>query len=615
MLARRWRRLGVSLLALASWLALAGGPARGQDAQPTYETRRVQLFLNSERLVEDPQPEGKTVAYVRCVRRDVLEADDPIVLAGFAPTWPNYFHWRSDEVTVRREVLLRAGAPYVGSRAEETTRNLRDLGIFSLVRVVAVQVRDPRQVGVIVYTRDLWSLRLEQQFAGAGSTFSLGLQLVERNFLGRGKSLAANFILEPLRYVAGQSYLDPRVSGGELRLYEALSLFINRGSGVLEGSSGTLLFGRPFYNLAQRVSFDLLGQYADYVFRAVPDGHVAGFDASPGARHGAECQLGAPQCLPRVWDDRSVKLETALYLRAGERYTQTWSAGAGFQDRAVAANAETGLAPTQRAVFEREVLPRVRRSAYPFARYRLDLPTYAVFTNLGTFGQSEPVQTGPRLDARFELPLSAFGSSSNGFVTRGSLGYVWAQHDALLDVVTSAAARLDAGQLVDEHGLLRVRGASPTLPWVRGRLVFRGIWDERRRDTQRTLVALGGDTGLRGYSLGHFYGFGASYLVANVEYRTPPLALQSVHLGLVAFYDAGSVYRDFSQARGHHAAGLGLRVLLPQFNRYVFRLDCGAPLDSPGFGVVLSMFSYGSEQPIALTPGEDALVPTTLDLN
>ncbi len=619
MLGWRWRSLGVGLLALWAVVYASGAHAQAPAArEPTYETQRLQRFLRNERLDEDPAPEGKRIAYLRVVRREVLEPDDlsvPIVLPHFAPTWPNHFHWLTEDATVRRDVLLHEGEPFTVALAEESMRNLRDMGAFSLVRIVAVRTHDPRRVGVVVYTRDLWSLRLEEQLAGVGTTYSLGLQLIERNFLGRNKSLAGSFTLDPLTYTLGQSYLDPRVLGGELRLYEDFSVILNRGSDRAEGTAGTLLFGRPFHDLAQRVAYDLLAQYADLVSRDTSGGRVVGFNANPGLVHGKTCRPGQAGCLPRVWDDFSVKLEAAASRRFGERYTQTWTAGAGFQDRNVAANAETGVSGAQLAVFDREVLPRVRRSVYPFVRYRLDLPTYAVFTNLGTFGQSESLHTGPRLDARFELPLSAFGSSSDGFVTRASAGYVWAKHDALFDVLASSAARLDASQVQDEHGQLRIRGATPSYAWLLGRMVFRGVWDERRRDSQRTLVALGGDNGLRGYASQYFYDFGASYLQANLEYRTQPWVLSSVHLGLVAFYDAGSVYTQLSRAHGHHAAGLGLRALFPQFNRYVFRIDCGAPLDTPGFAMTLSWLSYGSDQLIALTPGEDALAPTTFDLN
>jgi hypothetical protein len=98
----------------------------------------------------------------------------------------------------------------------------------------------------------------------------------------------------------------------------------------------------------------------------------------------------------------------------------------------------------------------------------------------------------------------------------------------------------------------------------------------------------------------------------NAEYRTRPWLLQSIHLGLVAFYDAGSVYKALSTLRIFQSVGAGVRVLFPQFNRSVFRLDVGQPIGERGLSVLLS---YGSDQEVLLTPGEDAAAQSGLGPN
>jgi hypothetical protein len=55
-----------------------------------------------------------------------------------------------------------------------------------------------------------------------------------------------------------------------------------------------------------------------------------------------------------------------------------------------------------------------------------------------------------------------------------------------------------------------------------------------------------------------------------------------------------------------------VRVLFPQFNHYVFRLDVGQPIGERGLSVLLT---YGSDQVIALTPGEDLVAQTGLGPN
>jgi hypothetical protein len=148
---------------------------------------------------------------------------------------------------------------------------------------------------------------------------------------------------------------------------------------------------------------------------------------------------------------------------------------------------------------------------------------------------------------------------------------------------------------------LGLRGVTPE--WLLGRLVLRTTWDLQRRDSSRTQVTLGADNGLRGYTTGAFRVIGGSRLRGNLEYRTLPLVIASVHFGGVLFYDAGSVYRALADARFHHAAGFGLRLLFPQLNRTPFRADLGIPLDQSGFALMLS---YGTEQAVPITAAESA---------
>jgi hypothetical protein len=178
-------------------------------------------------------------------------------------------------------------------------------------------------------------------------------------------------------------------------------------------------------------------------------------------------------------------------------------------------------------------------------------------------------------------------------------GYVLALDRALAEVQTSAGARLEDGAVLDQNASVLLRGATPPL-WV-GRLVGRASWSGRKRDSTQSQVTLGSSNGLRGYDNGAFRVVGGSRILANVEYRTLPWELSSIHVGGVLFYDVGSVYEDLGELDLHHGAGVGLRFLFPQFNRSVFRLDLGAPLDQSGFTVLLA---YGSSQLVPVTANE-----------
>ena len=107
-----------------------------------------------------------------------------------------------------------------------------------------------------------------------------------------------------------------------------------------------------------------------------------------------------------------------------------------------------------------EMLPGVRRQAFPKLGYSMWLPRYAVLENLSTFGQSESVRVGPELAASFAVPLEAFGSSTDSLLFSATAGYVWSRFNALLEAEMGAATRLEEGRPGDQRLTLMARGAS-----------------------------------------------------------------------------------------------------------------------------------------------------------
>lgn len=89
----------------------------------------------------------------------------------------------------------------------------------------------------------------------------------------------------------------------------------------------------------------------------------------------------------------------------------------------------------------------------------------------------------------------------------------------------------------------------------------------------------------------------------NVEYRTVAISLWTLHIGMVAFYDGGSVwggqdpYKPSEPLvfRYHQGIGMGLRFIFPQFSRSLLRLDFGVPL-SVKASPISSRFSLSYEQ-------------------
>ncbi len=547
-----------------------------------YEWERTERLLSDEGLRLAEAPEGKRIAYVRVVRDDVF-VDEEIW-----PTWFNLFHWMTRDDVVRRELLLAPGEPFADARAEESMRNLRNMGIFALVRIVAVATEHPDEVGLIVHTRDLWSLRLEQDFNVTTQINSLLLRITERNLFGRQKSVGTDFTLVPKTYTLRQFYVDRRLAGSSLSLAESAGIIFNRDSSQAEGSLLGLSLYRPFFNLAQRHAFSFDASFSTRIARRLLNGDVDSYE-----KDGLSAQ--------RAWRERAQSLGVSGSLRRGAWTKHTLTGGFSYRELSADPVAETKLPRALTDDFARDVLPRQRREIGPSVSYDVFVPEFKIFENLGTFGQSENVRLGPQLDLGLRVPLEVLGSTRTSCVMAASLGLVMAPGGGLLEGRVSGSARYEGSELIDQLAVVMLRGATPSLGF--GRLVARTVLEARRNDTARGLVALGGDNGLRGYLSQALFAYGASRVLGNVELRTLPVEWQAVHVGGVIFADVGSVYERFREMRPVYGVGVGLRLFFPQFNRYPFSFDAGAPTQGP-FEVAPS---FQAGQIVPMTALEDAV--------
>src|SRR5262245_23143134 len=83
-------------------LAVCASPARAE----TYEWERTQKLLKRLDLTLEEQPDHKRIAWVKVVRDDVFVPDE------IWPLWFNWFHGRTKEHIVRRELLFAEGSSY-----------------------------------------------------------------------------------------------------------------------------------------------------------------------------------------------------------------------------------------------------------------------------------------------------------------------------------------------------------------------------------------------------------------------------------------------------------------------------------------------------------------------
>lgn len=530
-------------------LAAAGAPG--------YEEALVAWGLERCGCQVEPAPEGKRLEAVHVAAEEVVAPSDPY------PLLLNLLHVRTHEEVIRREVLMEPGTPYVQELASESARNLRRMGIFSVVRVVAVRGRTPDSVGLLVVTKDLWSLRLNQDFDAVGALLQrLRLQATEQNFLGWDKRLAVDMLLRLDTLSLGQSWFDRRVAGSRWSLSESVALVLGRESGQPEGSRGSVALTRPLFSLDTRWAFQAQGSWRvqrSRVFRG------ADIWALPYPEGGT---------VPYVYDTRELAA-SALYLYSlGVESKLDLSGSVGVYERSYEPPGELGLEQPQRSWLVEQWLPRSERASYASLSVRAWRARFEVMKDVDSYALSEDFQTGHSVSAtvRYAPPVLGGGAhfAELGVVAR----YRLRLGESMTTLGGAASVRRvlggsQAGTWTGRRWAVELEHVSPRV--LGGRVVARGLWDVNVDDIRERVLLLGGGNGLRG-ALPDAYS-GKRMALLNLEWRSPPLVVHTVHLGAVLFYDAGSAFDE--QPRPVHSVGVGLRLLFPQFNLLPFRFDFG----------------------------------------
>jgi hypothetical protein len=548
----------------------------GPPAEDSYEWRRTRGVLEREKLTVDRAPEGKRIAWVRIVRDNVFVGGEAF------PVWLNMFHVKTREFIIKRELLLGVGDRYVDARIEESMRILRGMGKFALVRIVGVKTENDDEIGLLVHTRDLWSLRLETRFNISSQINSLNIKLVERNVAGIGHTASIPFSLSPATFVVGQSYGTRRTFGRPVSVGESGGLVFNRDSGRPEGGSAGISAGRPFFNLAEQHAVSISASYSNRIRRQLANGQPQVW-VPEGGDQGAAL---------RIWRQQNVSGKVGYSRRMGDKRKHTFSFSFFANDRYAKPIDETRLNSEFRDAFADQVMPPSRRQIGPSIAYNMFVPRFHVFTNLNTYGQSENVRLGPKFTFGMSAPMKMFGSSVEARTTSASFSWTFAPLGGLVRLSTGPSMRWQEGDWTDQRVVAQIRVATPLL-W-KFRIIARTRLGARWNDTSNSQVSLGSDGALRGYPSDYLVDFGANTLVTNVELRTVPIETGGVLIGGVIFYDMGSVFKEFDQIDPVHGFGVGLRILLPQLNRVPWTLDAGfngqsfAPIPTLRSGQVIS---------------------------
>ena len=538
-------------------------------------------------------PEGKLIEEVQIVTLDVFDERDPM------PDFVNVLHATTGEPVIRRELLFREGEPYRASFAHETARNLRNIQQLSIVLVVPVQGSRPDRVRVLVITKDVWSLRLNWALdLSNGHVNSLVLNPSEENLFGTHAVVGGLFIMDLATYSVGFSVGHRRLFGSRQQVSLSASLINNRYTGVSEGSFGGFRYGQPLYSLDTKWSWGTSILWRTDIGRRFKGYNVA---ISAGG-------------IPVEYNRDRLYGGYELVRSFGRRFKYDFSVGVEADRRVYSMLDSSAYSPSQVAQFIAAELPRSDQRIGPFVQLHAHRTDYRSLLEVETLGLQEDFRRGHDLVLRMYAGIGALGSTRDLVGSQASLAYTLPIGDGFVRPVVSSTIEYASRNRDDALIQTAARFVSPRLGF--GRLMIDAEYFDRYRNYSNRYYALGGDNRLRGYEPGAFTG--ARLLAVNTEFRSSSLDILSAQVGAAAFYDVGDAWdragkagakSDYFQLK--QSVGLGLRVLFPEFDRIVMRVDWGFPL-TPGYSTFPGGFflSFGQAFSMPAVPVPSVMTET-----
>ena len=555
---------------LVAATALADGtppPSTSRARLSGYEQTSLDNALARVKGTIDPSPEGKIVESIEIVPFEVFEKRDfiPEIFLGFV----NWFHVTSKPYVIEREVLQKAGQRYDQALVDETERNLRSTRQVSLVLTSPLVGSAPDRVKLLVITKDIWSLRFNQDFRATGSGLEYYLaEPSEENFLGTHQSLSGRFELRLDTLSFGGHYIVPRLAGSWITADVAAGVIVNRATCSAEGSYGSFNYGQPLYSTKVTWAWGSGIAWRHETVRKFIGSKPRTFDSktTPGDdkipyTYGSDT-LGGHYDVTRSFGT-SVKNDVTVGVFASRSRYRTGDL--------------SSFAPSATADFLGHAVPVSDTQIGPYLQLRSHVNRYITVLDFNTLGLQENFIAGHDAYLKLTPVTTALGSSRSFLGVYAAASYSLPLGDGLAKAYVELTNELTTNGVPDGSIDVGVRLTSPRMPI--GRVHFDARVLDRYTNYLNAKSSLGGDTRPRGYPSGAF--IGKDVIAATLEYRSAAAQILSCQLAGALFFDAGDAFDGFDKIVLKESAGFGVRILFPQLDRVVMRVDWGFPL-TPG---------------------------------
>jgi hypothetical protein len=576
------RRSLVAVLATVTTV-LAVGSARAQRpvSQTTeysrYERETLKNALEQMKLEVEPSPEGKVIRRIDTLRLDVLEDRDlpfSVELAKKMRDLGNSLHATSTDFVIRREMLLHEGERWVQVIIDETARNMRVRMPFqiSLVLMVPIKTGDGDTVDLLVITKEIWSLRASFDYSatpGGIENFLLAPQ--ETNVAGVHHTAQVRFQYQPETYTFGASYRVPRFGATWIGASASAAIIINRRRGEPEGSGVSVAVGQGLYSTRTEWAWGADAGYSVGVVRRYSNAQLFQFNAR---------NTHTNDRIPYEYRSRGASASVAVTRSFGWGFKNNFSLSMNVSSAKYSTFEYLNDAnPVAVDEFKARVLPIGETRVYPALSWATFRNDFLRTLDINTLALQEDYRLGHDLSASIYPVSTALGSTRTLIGVSAKAGYAVALGDGLAGASISTFAENHEGQISD--GSISGSFGAVTPRFGIGRIVMNTSFSNRYRNYLNARVFAGGDDRLRGYPTNFF--FGNDTIFYNIEFRSRGLEVLKTQWGMVAFYDAGDVATDFNALRAKQSVGFGLRSLIPQVNRLVFRIDFAFPLQRGPF--------------------------------
>lgn len=562
----------------------------------------------------DPAPWGKTIGYILIYNEDVFA--EPNWLQFF-----NIFHFTTAESKIRGELTIDEGEVWDEEKIAESARRLKDPLYTGVVAFLPIKSIEAGKVDMLVVTRDIWSLRLNTQYSVQGDALTnFTISLAENNFLGRRKTVALALLMDQGAIAFGPLFIDKNFLGLHLDFrFRIDKLFTRQRLDVVdpftderrettdptglqdegkirdEGSQATVALTRTLWSLASEWGGGGSFSYRNAIARSY---------YGTGLRAVDDPSTPDNEFLPREYRLRTWSARASVLRQWGKVFKHQVEVGHLVTSQKPELLENFPDDPALQMYFEEAVFPRTELVSSPFIEYSIFRADYRTIRNVDTFDLAEDIRVGPNATIGVQQSLKFLGSDY--YFTRPSIAAGWTMpfgRDAFLRLSAGAAIRiqnatcpLDGGigdrpcKTIDNTASMQLRGATPTLAVLR--LIGQISTETRWHDTQNTFYSVGSDSGLRGYGIQQF--IGDRRFVAQLEARSSPFPIWVLRFGAVLFYEAGGAASSYSTMRVYQDIGVGLRMLIPQTSRDLFRFDFAFPMESaPGIRAWFPRFVAG----------------------